>query len=334
MFDAPKVNDALLFMTILSTDLRALRRRGYNVDRILRQQQAEREAAEKLAREKAEKTSPRPAPEPTPLISPSTQTTAAFSEERKTSMEDEIGSLPGALPTPLESQSRPSSVMSSLQNFKRKFANKNESHSGPSHPSGTAPEPSSHVTPLSNISSNIDRAIRACREETGNVLENRSQMQMVTESEGYCDVSGRVGNLSLLGEMGNIKVFVTGDVPEAASLMNSKRDSIARFIHVILPIRNLYQLSPTSVHIFYDNSGGTIAFNRNASIFLNLRYYEAWHDEDVRKSNLSPAYISWYFSLAHEIAHNLVQPHNSEHEFYFSSICEKYLPSLSKLISG
>ena len=32
LFDTYKVNDALLFMTILSTDLRALRRRGYNGD--------------------------------------------------------------------------------------------------------------------------------------------------------------------------------------------------------------------------------------------------------------------------------------------------------------
>ena len=30
LFDAPKANDVLLFMTILSTDLSALRRRGYN----------------------------------------------------------------------------------------------------------------------------------------------------------------------------------------------------------------------------------------------------------------------------------------------------------------
>lgn len=30
LFDSPKASDALLFMTILSTDLRALRRRGYN----------------------------------------------------------------------------------------------------------------------------------------------------------------------------------------------------------------------------------------------------------------------------------------------------------------
>lgn len=30
LFDSPRASDALLFMTILSTDLRALRRRGYN----------------------------------------------------------------------------------------------------------------------------------------------------------------------------------------------------------------------------------------------------------------------------------------------------------------
>ena len=35
--------------------------------------------------------------------------------------------------------------------------------------------------------------------------------------------------------------------------------------------------------------------------------------------------------MAHEIAHNLVQLHTSEHEFYFSSICQKYLPGLTQL---
>jgi len=30
IFDSPKAHDALLFMTILSTDLKALKRRGYN----------------------------------------------------------------------------------------------------------------------------------------------------------------------------------------------------------------------------------------------------------------------------------------------------------------
>ena len=66
------------------------------------------------------------------------------------------------------------------------------------------------------------------------------------------------------------------DVPNPAELMKTKRDAIARFIHVMIRIRDLYQLPPTSVHVFCDLAGSTIAFNRNASIFVNLRYYEAW----------------------------------------------------------
>lgn len=74
-------------------------------------------------------------------------------------------------------------------------------------------------------------------------------------------------------------------------------------------------------------------------------------DTEVRKNNLNPAFISWwaliigcrlqhlycafrYFTLAHEIAHNLVQPHNSEHEFYFSALCEKHIMKLGSLLSG
>jgi hypothetical protein len=66
------------------------------------------------------------------------------------------------------------------------------------------------------------------------------------------------------------------DVPDPSGLMEDRKDSIARFIHILQPIRELYDLPPTSVHIFCDLAGGTIAFNRNASIFLNLRYFEAW----------------------------------------------------------
>ena len=58
--------------------------------------------------------------------------------------------------------------------------------------------------------------------------------------------------------------------------MRIKQDPIARFIHVMMPLANIYQLPLTSLHIFYDLEGGIVAFNRNGSIFLNLRYFEAW----------------------------------------------------------
>ena len=42
--------------------------------------------------------------------------------------------------------------------------------------------------------------------------------------------------------------------------------------------------------------------------------------------------LNRYFTLAHQIAHNLVQLHNSEHEFYSSSIFQKFLTKLTGVI--
>lgn len=36
----------------------------------------------------------------------------------------------------------------------------------------------------------------------------------------------------------------------------------------------------------------------------------AWHDVDVKAGVLEDALISWYFTLSHELAHNIVLPHN------------------------
>lgn len=76
--------------------------------------------------------------------------------------------------------------------------------------------------------------------------------------------------------------------------------------------------------------------DRGGSLFVNLRYYEAWHDAAVKAGVLEDALCSWYFSvgtlslklsagtcaltpplvldlqLAHECAHNMVQSHNGQ----------------------
>ena len=95
-----------------------------------------------------------------------------------------------------------------------------------------------------------------------------------------------------------------------------------------------------TLQLFYDLAGPLIAFNRSGAVYCNLRYYVGWHDRDVQAGNLdgacarcwsadgADALISWYMSLAHELAHSasrsaavmltladLVKEHNSEHEF-------------------
>ena len=71
---------------------------------------------------------------------------------------------------------------------------------------------------------------------------------------------------------------LSADVPDVRHLMQTKNESLARFIYTIRPLQEVYTLPPTSLHIFYDRAGDLIAFNRNASLFLNLRYFEQWRE--------------------------------------------------------
>ena len=73
------------------------------------------------------------------------------------------------------------------------------------------------------------------------------------------------------------------DVPERKSLVQRKRDVLARFLHVLNPLVEVYKVPKTSLHVFADQEGQLVAFNRNGSLFMNLRYFEAW-----RTSCLSP----------------------------------------------
>ncbi|KAK1226720.1 hypothetical protein PQX77_010295 [Marasmius sp. AFHP31] len=338
-FDAPKANDTLLLMTLLSSDLRSLKRRGYNVDRILREQDAQRQAIREaqikaaLEKEKEEADNQPPViPPPLPPINDKVPALASDQEVAPVS-------------------SSPKRQSTKMKNWGQKL--KNITHSGPgTGKDASAPgpppldrtsrppiqhNPTQGATPLQNIAANIDMAIQGCRPEAGNLIQNREQMQRVKESldEGYCDVSGRVGDLKEIGKMGGVKVYLSYDVPrpEMATFMSEKRDSIARLVHLMMLLSQIYNVPVTNLHIFHDQGGGLIAFNRNGSIFFNLRYFIAWHDEEVARNELKTALISWYFTLAHEIAHNLVQPHNSEHEFYFSALCEKHLMNLGAVLA-
>ncbi|KAG8767052.1 hypothetical protein FRC20_008308, partial [Serendipita sp. 405] len=111
-------------------------------------------------------------------------------------------------------------------------------------------------------------------------------------------------------------------------LLQTKLDSIRRFITIIRPLKKVYKLPDASLHIFYDLSGPVIAFNAGGALFLNLRYYEGWHDAQLKQKEPMKAMISWFFTLAHEIAHNLIGPHNAEHSYYMNQISQTHLLAL------
>ncbi|KAK0212970.1 hypothetical protein DFS33DRAFT_1285718 [Desarmillaria ectypa] len=351
LFESPKANDALLFMTILSTPLRELKRRGYNVDRILKQQQAERQASQEAAKAEAEN------------ISLMSKQTSMLNPSHRIS-----NSAPGPeQPSPQQPVSDENSLLRSTNSMRNTFQNLRRKIGPRSNTNTPYPPVTDEVKPTGNhitdtgsppipdetcpiypptgkpggasraaITSNIDMAINACRPEKNHLLQNREQMRIVKESlnEGYCDLSGHSGTLKLVASMENVKIYLpqNTDTARVEEFLSTRHDSVARFIHVMNILAAVYKLPMENLHIFSEDEGTTVAFNRNGSIFLNLRYYIAWHDEQVRKGDMNPAIVSWYFTLAHEIAHNLVQPHNSEHEFYFSAICEKHLMELGNIV--
>jgi len=69
---------------------------------------------------------------------------------------------------------------------------------------------------------------------------------------------------------------LTVDLPERESLIQRKRDVLARFLHVLLPLVSIFKIPQTSLHVFADKEGQLVAFNRGGSLFMNLRYFEAW----------------------------------------------------------
>jgi hypothetical protein len=54
-----------------------------------------------------------------------------------------------------------------------------------------------------------------------------------------------------------------------------------RFLEmIVIPLKEVYGIPSSAIHIFYNLSGPTIAFNRDGALFLNLRYYEGWRKRD------------------------------------------------------
>jgi hypothetical protein len=52
------------------------------------------------------------------------------------------------------------------------------------------------------LESNINSAIKACREEKSDVLDGKLNMELIKESlsNGYCDISGHISDLKMIGE--------------------------------------------------------------------------------------------------------------------------------------
>ncbi|GAA6015207.1 hypothetical protein JCM11491_000504 [Sporobolomyces phaffii] len=211
-----------------------------------------------------------------------------------------------------------------------------ETSVGPERPQGMTPAPArpgATPTPTAAVRANLTRAIQAARPETATSVDNSVEKTEVKESDSYCDTSA-AASLSFVASVAGMRFYCARDVSDPTSFVSTHHESLSRLVTKILnPIGEVFGVNPQALNVFHDSEGPLIAFNRNGTIYVNFRYYLAWHDRQVRDGNYSEALISNFHTIAHELAHNLVKPHDAQHSFYFSSFCEEYFLRMAQLIA-
>ncbi|KAA1076386.1 hypothetical protein PGT21_005519 [Puccinia graminis f. sp. tritici] len=199
-------------------------------------------------------------------------------------------------------------------------------------------KPPVQITPMSDIRSNLLKAINVSRPDTNADIRTLPDTKPVKESEAsYCDPKGSREDLTFLSTISGLRFYVSRSINQhnlnGELVLFQFGDAIVRYVELVVkPVGEIFDIDPNSLHIFYDLEGPIIAFNRNGSLFFNLRYYLSWYDEEVKKGNLSNALIGTFSTFAHELAHNLVEAHNSEHEWWMSAFIEQYFLKVSKYI--
>lgn len=189
---------------------------------------------------------------------------------------------------------------------------------------------------LENMLSQAVQASRAVDDEgirSPETILNHLPHGLDRGSDG-CEVIPAQNIHPFVGPHGNsktrngIRVFVT--MSSSPTFITENFSAVEDFAVIVQHLAAVFQLNLATVAIYYDSNGTTIAFNADKSLYLNLRYYCALHQN---KADIAGCYSYWYLTFAHELAHNLVTAHNKEHGSFTESIAALYLPPFAKMLS-
>jgi hypothetical protein len=176
------------------------------------------------------------------------------------------------------------------------------------------------VTNPAVVQQNLLNAVNATRAHGSDSVYSEPHVSEVKEQATYCDKKP-AQNITFVAEASNgMKVYVARDMAaNAAAFLSANLAAINSFASLLVEVGNVYSLAPKVLHIFHDDAGGTIAFNTGGSIFCNFRFFLQLHAAQIDVPNgagKAEAGTWWWVVLAHELAHNLVSLHNSDHSYY------------------
>ncbi|KAK4179518.1 hypothetical protein QBC36DRAFT_72684 [Triangularia setosa] len=361
LLNRPNQSAYFFFEPFLKLGLLQLRDRGYNVDRILRAKAAEARIAEEERRKalEAEQSKIREREQEWEQ----SRAAEAAHQEVKTPTRDR---MPGAfhdspedehtLPPPPQQQRPRRGFFSDLtRRLGLDTGDEDEQQKQldnflpPSQPEQDTKRPASsaenrgrkpddgRVTSPAVIQQNLLNAINSTRAHDSTNLFSPPTEREVKEKAAYCDTTP-AQNITFAAEAPRgMRIFVAKDISvDASTFLANNIDEIRQFELLLGDCGEIYCLPAKAIHIFYDETGGTIAFNANGSIFCNLRFFNQLHrvqGAGVNSKGLAgqkrvEATTWWWVVLAHELAHNLVKQHDSEHSYYTESFIQQYFPTM------
>ncbi|TRX88683.1 hypothetical protein FHL15_010449 [Xylaria flabelliformis] len=363
ILNRPSQQAYLFFEPFLKLDLLDLRARGYNVDRILRAKAAEARIAEEERRRALDAEQARIREREQEFtkqnLAATTSTAVAAREQNRTppprmpggfhSPEDD--DIPPSLPEP--PQNRKGRGL--FSNISKRFgfdyddevdekpksltgSERNPEPLPPTVPSSSGSKPSNNgqdgkdgkVTNPAVVQQNLLNAIKSTRAYDSSLLYSPPSTRTVKEQATYCDDTA-AKDLTLLADASNgMRIFLSSNIVsmKTETFLSENHTAINSFAALLKDVGEVYQIPKNVLHIFYDEHGNTIAFNRDGSIFCNLRFYIQLHADQRSGEDRASAAVWWWVVLAHELAHNIIQPHNSDHSYYTESFIQQYFPKM------
>ncbi|CRG86235.1 Nck-associated protein 1 [Talaromyces islandicus] len=366
LLSRPKLHSILTLEMLLKTDLYDLRARGYNVERILRKRQMEAQIAEDQRQKQIEEekkriqeqeaewrksqeqqtteesssghampglfpdspSNPKPRGDDERVAEHDLQPRSLFSNLTKRFGLDDNKQSQNPFQSIFRSRSTQEEVSNQVNdsNMPPPYSENDtqKSTEKPTEPKG--------VTSPHQLQNNLLSAISACRPHGASGVYSRPATDEVKETKSYCDERPS-HDLEFVATLPSGMHFLEAkSVADRSAFLSENSTAINTFAKLLVECASVFSLRLESLSIFYDPGGKTIAFNRAGSIFCNYLYFRQLHQARLLQDPVSgrtDALVYWWVILCHELAHNLVEAHSSDHSYYTEGFVAQYFPKVA-----
>ena len=191
-----------------------------------------------------------------------------------------------------------------------------------------------HVSPPSSTNHNLQSAIAASRGYNSSQIFSQPQANSVKEVSSYCDTKPGHDLMLVSQTSSGLQTFIDRSVGDPTAFIEQNYTGLELFASMLLECAAVFNLRKESLHIFFDTKGESIAFNQSGAIFCNYRYFAQLHLPGLSKAETiaqaeSASLIYWWVTLCHELAHNIVQDHSSNHSYYTEHFVMEFFPAMA-----